>query len=330
MRIALAPYNLPDAAADVSTSRRVRRGRCNMGRGNILIADDDAAIRTVVNQALARAGYSARATSNAATLWNWVAQGEGDVVITDVIMPDENAFDLIPRIKKIRPELPIIVMSAQNTFMTAITAAERGAYEYLPKPFDLKELVAVVGRALREPKLAKSAMSADGDEREPAADRALRVHAGCLPRHGEADAHRSHGADHRRIRHRQGAGGARAARLRPAAERSVHRHQHGRDPARADRVRAVRPREGRVHGSRRALHRALRAGRWRHAVPGRDRRHADGGANPAPARAAGRRVHDGWRPRADQDRRAHRRRHQQEPGAPDIARACSARISITA
>jgi two-component system, NtrC family, nitrogen regulation response regulator GlnG len=128
-----------------------------MGRGNILIADDDAAIRTVVNQALARAGYSARATSNAATLWNWIAQGEGDVVITDVIMPDENAFDLIPRIKKLRPELPIIVMSAQNTFMTAITAAERGAYEYLPKPFDLKELVAVVGRALREPKVIKSA-----------------------------------------------------------------------------------------------------------------------------------------------------------------------------
>ena len=128
-----------------------------MGRGNILIADDDAAIRTVVNQALARAGYSARATSNAATLWSWVSQGEGDVVITDVIMPDENAFDLIPRIKKIRPELPIIVMSAQNTFMTAITAAERGAYEYLPKPFDLKELVAVVGRALREPKSSRTA-----------------------------------------------------------------------------------------------------------------------------------------------------------------------------
>ncbi len=134
-----------------------------MGRGNILIADDDAAIRTVVNQALARAGYSARATSNASTLWNWVAQGEGDVVITDVIMPDENAFDMIPRIKKIRPDLPIIVMSAQNTFMTAITAAERGAYEYLPKPFDLKELVAVVGRALREPKHNKSALAADGE-----------------------------------------------------------------------------------------------------------------------------------------------------------------------
>ncbi|MBI4723521.1 MAG: response regulator, partial [Rhodomicrobium sp.] len=133
-----------------------------MGRGNVLIADDDAAIRTVVNQALARAGYSARATSNAATLWSWISQGDGDVVITDVIMPDENAFDLIPRIKKIRPELPIIVMSAQNTFMTAIKAAERGAYEYLPKPFDLKDLVAVVGRALREPK-AKSPMQPDSE-----------------------------------------------------------------------------------------------------------------------------------------------------------------------
>ena len=128
-----------------------------MAKGNILIADDDAAIRTVLNQALARAGYSPRATGNAATLWRWVSQGAGDLVITDVIMPDENAFDLIPRMKKVRPELPIIVMSAQNTLMTAIAAAECGAYEYLPKPFDLNELVSVVGRALSEPqKLART------------------------------------------------------------------------------------------------------------------------------------------------------------------------------
>jgi two-component system, NtrC family, nitrogen regulation response regulator GlnG len=138
-----------------------------MSHGNILIADDDAGIRTVVNQALARAGYSPRATGNAATLWNWVSQGEGDVVITDVIMPDENAFDLIPRMKKLRPDLPIIVMSAQNTFMTAITAAERGAYEYLPKPFDLKELVAVVTRALKEPKRPAPASAQPPDEQLP-------------------------------------------------------------------------------------------------------------------------------------------------------------------
>src|SRR6476619_5601255 len=123
-----------------------------MTGGNILIADDDAAIRTVLNQALSRAGYEVRTTGTAAGLWRWVQSGDGDLVITDVVMPDENAFELLPKIKKLRPELPIIVMSAQNTFMTAIKASERGAYDYLPKPFDLKELVAIVGRAMNEPK----------------------------------------------------------------------------------------------------------------------------------------------------------------------------------
>jgi two-component system nitrogen regulation response regulator GlnG len=123
-----------------------------MPAGNILVADDDAAIRTVLNQALSRAGYEVRSTSNAATLWRWVSQGEGDLVITDVVMPDENAFDLLPRIKKMRPELPVIIMSAQSTFITAVRASEKGAYEYLPKPFDLKELIGIVGRALSEPK----------------------------------------------------------------------------------------------------------------------------------------------------------------------------------
>ena len=123
-----------------------------MPTGSILVADDDAAIRTVLNQALSRAGYEVRSCGNAATLWRWVSQGDGDLVITDVVMPDENAFDLLPRIKKARPDLPVIVMSAQNTFMTAVRASERGAYEYLPKPFDLKELIAIVGRALSDPK----------------------------------------------------------------------------------------------------------------------------------------------------------------------------------
>jgi two-component system nitrogen regulation response regulator GlnG len=119
-----------------------------MNPSTILIADDDRAIRTVLNQALGRLGYDVRTTGNAATLWRWVADGDGDLVITDVVMPDENGLDLIPRIKKIRPELRIIVMSAQNTLMTAVKATERGAFEYLPKPFDLRELVNVVQRAL--------------------------------------------------------------------------------------------------------------------------------------------------------------------------------------
>jgi two-component system, NtrC family, nitrogen regulation response regulator GlnG len=116
----------------------------------ILLADDDSAIRTVLTQALNRAGYSVRSTATATALWRWVSEGQGDAVLTDVVLPDENAFDVIPRIKKLRPNLPIIVMSAQNTIMTAITAAERGAYDYLPKPFDLNALVQTVGRALEQ------------------------------------------------------------------------------------------------------------------------------------------------------------------------------------
>jgi two-component system nitrogen regulation response regulator GlnG len=131
-----------------------------LNAGTIIVADDDAAIRTVLNQALGRAGYLVRTTGNAATLWRWASAGEGDLVITDVIMPDENAFELIPRLKKLRPDLPIIVMSAQNTLMTAITAAERGAYEYLPKPFDLNELTGLVQRALQ----------AKGEKRSPLPD----------------------------------------------------------------------------------------------------------------------------------------------------------------
>nr|WP_282571847.1 nitrogen regulation protein NR(I) [Roseomonas acroporae] len=113
-----------------------------------MIADDDRAIRTVLSQALARSGYQVRATSSAATLWRWVEDGEGDLVLTDVVMPDENGLDLVPRIRRVRPELRVIVMSAQSTFITAVKAAQRGAFEYLPKPFDLKELLAVVARAL--------------------------------------------------------------------------------------------------------------------------------------------------------------------------------------
>jgi two-component system nitrogen regulation response regulator GlnG len=120
----------------------------------VLVADDDSGIRTVIGQALERAGFEVRTTGNATTLWHWIRDGQGDVVITDVVMPDENGLDLIPRIRKIRPELRVIAMSAQSTLLTAIKATERGAFEYLPKPFDLNELIAVVRRALEAPRAA--------------------------------------------------------------------------------------------------------------------------------------------------------------------------------
>jgi two-component system nitrogen regulation response regulator GlnG len=133
----------------------------------ILVCDDDSAIRTVLNQALGRAGYDVRTTGTAAGLWRWISAGEGNLVITDVVLPDESGFDLIPRIKRMRPELPILVMSAQNTLLTAITAAERGAFEYLPKPFDLKELTSVVSRALATPQAKRDKGLEAAEERLP-------------------------------------------------------------------------------------------------------------------------------------------------------------------
>ncbi len=130
----------------------------------VLLADDDAAIRMVLNQALTRAGYEVRPTGNISTMWNWVSRGEGDILITDVAMPDGNAFEVMPKIKKLRPELPMIVMSAQNTFMTAIRASEVGAYEYLPKPFDITEVLSVVARALAD---AKKPTNAERKADEP-------------------------------------------------------------------------------------------------------------------------------------------------------------------
>jgi len=130
----------------------------------VLLADDDAAIRMVLNQALTRAGYEVRPTGNISTMWNWVSRGEGDILITDVAMPDGNAFEVMPKIKKLRPDLPMIVMSAQNTFMTAIRASEVGAYEYLPKPFDITEVLSVVARALAD---AKKPTNADRKAEEP-------------------------------------------------------------------------------------------------------------------------------------------------------------------
>ncbi len=123
----------------------------------VLIADDDTSIRLVLSQAFTRAGFQVRATGSAATLLKWVSDGEGDLVITDVVMPDENAFDVLPRLKKLRPQLPTIVMSAQNTLLTAVNAAQIGAFDYVPKPFDLDDMVAVARRALARPAHAAKA-----------------------------------------------------------------------------------------------------------------------------------------------------------------------------
>jgi len=136
--------------------------------GTILVADDDRTIRTVLTQALTRAGCKVHATSSLMTLMRWVEEGKGDLVISDVIMPDGNGLEVLPRIARIRPGLPVIIISAQNTIMTAIQAAEAEAYDYLPKPFDLPDLMKRSARALDQKRRVAAAVVAT--PREPGDD----------------------------------------------------------------------------------------------------------------------------------------------------------------
>ena len=121
--------------------------------GTVLVADDARTIRTVLTQALTRAGCRVHATSSLTTLMRWVAEGKGDTIITDVMMPDGNGLEMLPKIASDRPGLPVIVISAQNTIMTAIQAADAKAFDYLPKPFDLPDLMKRVSKALEQKKV---------------------------------------------------------------------------------------------------------------------------------------------------------------------------------
>ncbi|MEL6691625.1 MAG: sigma 54-interacting transcriptional regulator [Pseudomonadota bacterium] len=123
-----------------------------MSQKTVLLAEDDASIRLIVNQTLVTAGYTVRATSSPEALERWVRNGEGDIVVTDVYLTDTPIFELLPSFKLVRPELPVIVMSGQNTILTAASAAQHGAYDYLPKPFDIDQLTDLVGRALSDSK----------------------------------------------------------------------------------------------------------------------------------------------------------------------------------
>jgi len=118
----------------------------------ILIADDDKAICTVLSHAMTRKGWNPVTVHDGESLLALAERGEGDVVITDVRMPVGNAgkdgLDLLPLLQRIRPELPVIVISAQNSLMTAVRANQVGAYEYLPKPFDLDALIEHVEKSL--------------------------------------------------------------------------------------------------------------------------------------------------------------------------------------
>lgn len=116
----------------------------------LLIADDDATIRTVLVHALKDMPIKIQVTESAQQLSTWIKQGLGDCVLTDVTMQDGNGIDILQMAVATRPDLPVVVMSAQNTVLTAIQASSHGAFEYLSKPFDLNDLKNTLQKALEK------------------------------------------------------------------------------------------------------------------------------------------------------------------------------------
>ncbi len=114
----------------------------------VLLADDDASIRFVLSKYLTRAGFDVKATDNPQTLLKWAEAGEGDVVLTDVHMGADEIFTYVPELKSLRPNLPIIIISANTRMVTALKSRQSGVFEYIPKPFDLPELENTLKRAL--------------------------------------------------------------------------------------------------------------------------------------------------------------------------------------
>jgi len=127
----------------------------------VLIAEDDDSVRLVLSKALSRAGHNVRATDNPETLKKWAVGGAGDIILTDVMMGGKEVFETLPELMDARPEIPVIVISGNNTVNTAIKTGQHKVFEYIPKPFDLDEVVQAVGRAGQSVNPRKNRLSAE-------------------------------------------------------------------------------------------------------------------------------------------------------------------------
>jgi two-component system, NtrC family, nitrogen regulation response regulator GlnG len=128
----------------------------------ILLLEDDESLKLILSRALGSAGYQVRATASPDTALNWIRNGEGDLLLADVLLDGSNFLENLGLVARLRPQMPVIVMSAQATASTAINAAKGGVFEYLPKPFDLDDMIAAVGAALGDE--AKTGRSKAADE----------------------------------------------------------------------------------------------------------------------------------------------------------------------
>src|SRR5512137_2995703 len=114
---------------------------------NVWIVDDDASIRWVLERALRQGGMNATAFEEADSVLAALRREEPDVLVTDIRMPGRSGLDLLEEIRGKRPKMPVIVMTAHSDLESAVAAYQGGAFEYLPKPFDIDQAVDLVRRA---------------------------------------------------------------------------------------------------------------------------------------------------------------------------------------
>jgi two-component system nitrogen regulation response regulator GlnG len=131
----------------------------------ILVIDDDAAVCLVIEEALKRKGYAVRTGGSIAERRRLLADFQPELLISDVMLPDGDGLEDIAIILSERPALRVIILSAQNTLNTAVRATAQGAFEYLPKPFDLNDLAHAVDAALGQ---APGKTDDNADSAEPA------------------------------------------------------------------------------------------------------------------------------------------------------------------
>tara|TARA_R110002049_G_scaffold59729_10_gene161330 strand:+ start:165 stop:1568 length:1404 start_codon:yes stop_codon:yes gene_type:complete len=121
----------------------------------VWVADDDTSIRWVLERALSQASIENESFADGDELLRKLANSQPDVIISDIRMPGTNGLELLTRIKQQYPDLPVIITTAHSDLDSAVSAYQKGAFEYLPKPFDLDEVIAVTERALAHAKEQK-------------------------------------------------------------------------------------------------------------------------------------------------------------------------------
>ncbi len=168
----------------------------------VWIVDDDRSIRWVLEKALQQEGMTTQSFDSADGVMSRLARQQPDVIISDIRMPGASGLDLLARIREQHPRLPVIIMTAHSDLDSAVASYQGGAFEYLPKPFDVDEAVSLVKRANQHAQEQQGLEVAADPDPHPGNHRRSAGDAGSVSRHRALEPLQHHRADQWRIGYR--------------------------------------------------------------------------------------------------------------------------------